>query len=239
MKELQLLLLCLLLNFGLFAQNDSTALKESKFNIGIYSMPHFVVYKGPFVRKLTMDGSNIIGSGLISGIYFEYQLTEKTALRSGILFTQRRGKYLEVCDNPNLPFFSGCANADFGYYFKINENYTEFPISLKYNILKNKRGRKFNPYLLAGLSTVFLYKQEFIYIMDENEKPDFIEKGFSFKGWNLILSIGLNYSPTKKLSLYIEPSYGIIEGKSGHYISSYSPGYSLQLGMGIGIGFHF
>lgn len=160
------------------------------------------------------------------GVSLNYNLNEKWSIASGLTFTILSSKFRSGSDS---------------YFYMSDQTLHNIgiPLSVSYNLLKNKR---ISVYLAAGglveksvygnLTTDYIVDNKFQQRKEDNISVDQLQ-------WSLNTSTGVLYSLSKKVGLYAEPgvSYYFNNGSEVETIYKEKPiNFSLRFGIHISLG---
>ena len=175
MKKLHLLLLIAFIGYTSFAQ---------KTKIGIQLGTNNTTFKNGISNK------NTFKLGFLIGANFEYAVSDKISLKSGIYYEQRKNGF----DYLNLLLPDG-SNPDVPTSFKANYSNLDIPLLVKINVTPSKR-----LFFNGGFTLNYLLKTTMngSTVIDNLNKLDLnfsIGAGTAFKLKNNDLNMELRYNP--------------------------------------------
>ncbi|WP_289056211.1 porin family protein [Carboxylicivirga marina] len=185
MDKLKLIIIVVLL-FGTvntFSQNE-------KFNIGIELGPSITFLRGNEI----INEYGVAKMGYITGLTFQYNLTDAFSLKSGLTY-ERKGGGSEITVSDGIGTPHGVVKG------KINMDYIGIPVLAKYKFGINNmffiNGGPFIGYLMKATSMIESYKEYPSSSADDTETYKRIDLGLS-------LGIGLSHYLSDKISISLE-----------------------------------
>lgn len=221
-------ILWLPMTLTMFGKKDSlyTAF-SSRLYPGIYAIGSIETTNHLGIDDYQLKPSKVAEYEIKHGINTEIKLSDRRAIRIGLLFSELWYPFLWYPENYSPYGAYPPPPPDYGnsYYLKTIQYRFEFPLEFKYTLIKSSRKSKIKPYFLAGFSPTFMYRKKLIYKNNGGTTVDHEEIDRTFVNYSsrLILTLGVNYSITKKINLYFEPHYinyrkfGLAIGASMHF----------------------
>ena len=222
------LIFILSIDLNCFAKKDSLFTNFfSRIYPGIYIMPNVAPAYNKLIYNDQLNPSKIAGYGGIYGINSEIKLSDRRSIRIGILHAVITNYFMLFPENIyGSPLYGNSV------FLGVNSSGFQFPLEFKYTLIKSTKRGKIKPYILAGITKVFIYHQKYIYKNNGGSIDDHTEiiKAPTYP-IRPILTIGCNYNISKKMNLYIEPFYKY-QGAKYFYTSK---SFGLAVGLNINL----
>lgn len=194
-----------------FSQSDITKINSTKVKIGLYILPEMNTLnfqeeaQEQIGNQLDIYMQNSKSKiGISAGVNFEYHLTKKTSVRTGLGFGQKNYSHTKFGQPLGYSFtYSPRWGYPYGYTIESNVKFSEFqvPFIFQHEIIENRF------FIAAGIEINYQFSNNSLRIIYDplGNTQKMVNLNENVLNFAPTLSIGYKVNVSDKLSISIEP----------------------------------